>query len=180
MKDQILVRRYAQGLVNSIKSGEEFEASLAELREFAQFLSSQPKILDALQSPFFPMEKKKEIVAQILEQSSAGEKIKRFLLLLVDNGRLPLLPAVLEYLPVLWNEEQGVATFEVSSVIPLNPGQKKRLEEKLAQLEKRPVALTFSTDRSLIGGLSIKKGNIVYDASVHGDLERLKQIIAEE
>jgi F-type H+-transporting ATPase subunit delta len=180
MKNQILIRRYAQGLINSIKSGKEFESLSAELGEFAQFFSSHPKIQDAFQSLFLPVTKKKEMVAQILEQSSAGEKIKRFLLLLVENGRLLLLPEIVEYLPVLWNEEQGIATFEVRSVIPLTEDQKKRLEEKLILLEQGPVVLTFITDRSLIGGLSIKKGNIVYDASIHGDLERLKQIIAEE
>ena len=109
-----------------------------------------------------------------------GNKTKRFLLLLVENTRLMLLPEILECLPALWNEEQGIATFEVSSVIPLNANQKKRLEEKLSQLEKRPVALSYRLDPSLIGGLSIRKGNIVYDASIQGDLERIKQKIAEE
>jgi F-type H+-transporting ATPase subunit delta len=179
MKNRILIRRYAQGLINSVKSEKEFGSLCAELGDFDQFLSSHPEIRDALQSPFLSTAKKKEMAAEIFERSSAGEKIKRFLLLLVENSRLMLLGEILEFLPVLWNEEQGIATFEVSSVIPLDEDQKKRLEEKLTLLEKRPVALTFLTDRSLIGGLSIRKGNIVYDASIHGDLERLKQIIAE-
>lgn len=155
-------------------------SSQEELSEFDRFLSSRAKILEALQSPFLPAAKKKEMAAEILEQTSIGEKIKRFLLLLVENSRLSLLPEILAYMPVLWNEEQGISTFEVSSVIPLSVDQKKRLQEKLARLEKRPVALSFMTDPSLIGGLSIRKGNIVYDASIQGDLERLKQNITEE
>lgn len=180
MKNQILKKRYAQGLINSIKDQEEFESLYAELSEFQQFLSSHTKIQETLQSPFLPSARKKEMATKILERSSAAEKIKRFLILLAENDRLRLLPEILEYLPVLWNEEQGVSTFEVSSVVPLSSDQKRSLEEKLTLLEKRPVALTFMTDHSLIGGLSIRKGNIVYDASIHGDLERLKQIIAEE
>lgn len=155
-------------------------SSQEELSEFDRFLSSRAKILEALQSPFLPAAKKKEMAAEILEQTSIGEKIKRFLILLVENSRLSLLPEILAYMPVLWNEEQGISTFEVSSVIPLSVDQKKRLQEKLARLEKRPVALSFMTDPSLIGGLSIRKGNIVYDASIQGDLERLKQNITEE
>lgn len=180
MKSQTLVRRYAQGLVNSTKSEEEFDSLYAELTEFDEFLSSHPELQKTLQSPFLPATKKKEIAAQILERSTVGDKSERFLLLLAENGRLLLLPKILEYLPVLWNEEQGIATFEVSSVIPLSPDQKRRLEEKLAQFEKRPVALSYKLDRSLIGGFSIRKGNIVYDASIQGDLERLKQKIVEE
>lgn len=180
MKSQILLRRYAQGLINSAKDDGEFESLSSELGEFAKFLSIHAKLQDTLQSPFLPATKKTEIATQILERSSLGNKAKRFLLLLVENDRLMLLPKILENLPVLWNEEQGIVTFEVSSVIPLSPDQKGRLEERLSSLEQRPVMLTYILDRSLIGGLSIRKGNIVYDASIQGDLERLKQKIVEE
>jgi F-type H+-transporting ATPase subunit delta len=151
-----------------------------ELGEFAHFFSSHEELQDTLQSPFLPATKKTEIATRILEILSVGDKARRFLLLLVENGRLALLPEILEHLPVLWNREQGIVTFEVSSVIPLSSEQKKRLEEKLTSLEQSPVMLTYKMDHSLIGGLSIRKGNIVYDASIQGDLERLKQKIAEE
>jgi F-type H+-transporting ATPase subunit delta len=180
MRSQILIRRYAQGLISSAKDEGEFGSLYGELSEFEKFLSVHTKLQDTLKSPFLPATKKTEIAAQILERSSIGDKAKRFLLLLVENSRLALLPEILERLPVLWNEEHGIATFEVSSVIPLNPAQKKRLEKKLALLEHSPVTLTYKIDPSLIGGLSIRKGNIVYDASIQGDLERLKQKMAEE
>jgi F-type H+-transporting ATPase subunit delta len=180
MKNQILIRRYAQGLINSTKNREEFDSLHAELKEWEKILSSHPKLQSTLQSPFLPPAKKKEIAAQILERFPFEDKTRRFLLLLVENSRLMLLPEILDYLPVLWNKEKGIATFEVSSVIPLREDQKKRLKEKLSLLEKRPVSLSFITDRSLIGGLSLKKGNIIYDASIQGDLDRLKQKITEE
>ena len=101
MRNQVLIQRYAQGLINSIKSGEEFDTLYAELIEFDEFFSSQSKLQDTLQSPFLPATKKKEIAEQILERSSVGSKSKRFLLLLVENDRLMLLPDLLEYLPVL-------------------------------------------------------------------------------
>jgi F-type H+-transporting ATPase subunit delta len=179
MRSRILIKRYAQGLINSAKNEREFESLVDELREFDNFLSAQTKLRDTLKSPFLPATKKTEIAAQILGRSSHGNKAKRFLLLLVENNRLALLPEILELLPVLWNEEQGIATFEVSSVVPLNAAQKNRLEEQLIRLENRPVRLMYKIAPSLIGGLSIRKGNIVYDASIQGDLERLKQKIAE-
>jgi len=180
MKSQILLRRYAQGLINSAKDEGEFGSLYGELSEFEKFLSVHTKLQDTLKSRFLPATKKTEIAAQILERSSIGDKAKRFLLLLVENSRLTILPELLESLPLIWNEEQGIATFEVSSVIPLSHAQKKRLEKKLALLERSPVTLTYKIDPSLIGGLTIRKENIVYDASIRGDLEKLKQKIAEE
>lgn len=151
-----------------------------ELKQFDRFLAVHPELQDTLKSHFLPPPKKTEIATQILERFSIGDKAKRFLLLLVENRRLTLLPEILELLPLLWNEEQGITTFEVSSVIPLNAAQKKRLEEKLSRLEDRRVRLTYKIVSSLIGGLSLRKGNIVYDVSIQGDLEKLKQKIAEE
>ena len=179
MRSQTLIRRYTQGLINSIKDDGEFGSLSDELNEFARFLSSHEKLHNTLQSPFLPATKKTEIATQILELSSVGNKAQRFPLLLVENDRLALLPEILEYMPVLWNAEQGIVTFEVSSVIPLSVDQKKLLEEKLSSLEQSPVMMTYKLDQSLIGGLFIRKGNIVYDASIQGDLERLKQKIAE-
>lgn len=180
MRSQTLIRRYAQGLISSARDERELESFCDELREFDSFLSAHKKLQDTLQRPFLPATKKAEIAEQILQRFPMGDKVKRFLLLLVENGRLMLLSEIVELLPVLWNEEHGIASFQVSSVISLSPNQRKRLEEKLARLERRPVSLTYKIDPSLIGGLSIRKGNIVYDASIRGDIERLKQKIAEE
>jgi len=179
MKSPVLIRRYAQGLINSIEDKGEFESISGELQEFSQFLLKEKKLLGTLTSAFLPTAKKVEIAAQVLEKISLKEKSRRFILLLVENNRLPLLAEMLKLLPVFWNEEQGISTFEVRSVIPLQAAQKQRLEKKLAHLEQRPVSLTFTIDSSLIGGLSIRKGNIVYDVSLLGDLERLRQKIHE-
>jgi F-type H+-transporting ATPase subunit delta len=179
MRSQILVKRYAQGLISSAKDEKEFESLRHQLREFQYLFSAQKDLQDVLISPFLPLAKKKEVVAQILAKMSFEGKAERFLLLLVENNRFHLLPDILNRLPELWNEEHGIATFVVSSVVPLNDTQKKRLEEKLLKLEKRPVSLSYIIDPSLVAGLSIREGNIVYDASLHGDLERLKQKISE-
>jgi len=179
MRNQVLIKRYAQGLINSTKDEKEFMSLLRQICEFHDLLSTQKNLQDLLSSPFLPAAKKKEITAQILAKTSLAEKAKRFLLLLVDNHRLFLIQDILDQSPELWNDEHGIATFVVSSAVPLDETQKKRLEERLARLEKRNVSLSYKIEPSLIGGLSIRKKNIVYDVSIQGDLERLKQKISE-
>jgi len=49
----------------------------------------------------------------------------------------------------------------------------------LELLEKRPVSLKYRSDSTLVGGLSIRRGNIIYDVSIRGNLDRLKEIIIE-
>lgn len=180
MRSRTLARRYAQGLISSAEDKEEFDSLCADLRRFDELLSSSGELKKTLISPLLPAFKKEEIADLILERIPLGGKIKRFLLLLVENNRLTLLHEIQELLPLFWNEEHGIVTFEVRSVVPLDESQKKRLEEKMAALEQCPVDLSFKIEPALIGGLSIKKGNIVYDVSIQGDLERLKQKIVEE
>jgi len=180
MRSQTLVKTYAQGLINSAKDEKEFKVLCHNLQSFYDLFSLREGLKDALTSHFLSPGKKIEIAKEVLTIASFEEKVIRFILLLIENGRLAILPDILAFLPILWNEENGISTFEISSVLPLTEDQKKKLEEKLCDLEARPVSLNFKLDPSLIGGLSIRKGNIIYDISVRGSLERIREIISEE
>jgi len=180
MKNRVLIKRYSQGLINAMGDEEEFTAIHAELHNFFKLLESREKLKKVLQSPIFPLTKKENLMDELLETLSFRPKTNRFLGLCVENDRLEFLGEILEFLPELWNEEKGVSTFEVSSVVPLNENQKERLKEKLELLENRPVHLKYQSDPSLVGGISLRQGNIVYDVSIRGNLDRLKENIIEE
>jgi F-type H+-transporting ATPase subunit delta len=179
MKHLILVKRYSQGLISAVGDEEEFTAILEELRNFLNLLDSQEKLREVLQSHFLSSTKKKDLMDELLRTLAYRPKTARFISVCVENDRLEFFADILDYLPEHWNEEKGVSTFEVSSVVPLSGSQKERLKEKLERLEQKPVVLKFKTDPSLLGGLSIRRGNIIYDGSIRGNLDRLKENIIE-
>lgn len=179
MKNQILVKRYTLGLVNSVKEETGFSSLLKELSDFNELLQAQKKLKDTLMSPLLPKSRKMQIAQELLVSGSAGKKAERFILLLVENNRLELLPEILRKLPDAWNEEKGIHIFEVASVASLSDDQRKKLQEKLEGLAKRPVVLKYRIDRELVGGLLIKRKNIVYDISIQGSLLKLKEKIIE-
>lgn len=179
MRSQKLVRKYCQGLVNALQDDREYESVYREIQEFESILDTQRKLKDVLVGPFLPLSKKNEIFREILQGKKVQKKTLRFLWLLIEHGRLEILEDILSAVPEAWNEKKGVSSFEVRSVIPLNEAQKRRLSEKLESMEKKPVVLTYAIDADLIGGLWIRKGNIVYDASLRGNLNGLKETISE-
>lgn len=179
MKSLVLIKRYTLGLLNSVQEEAEYASLYQHLRSFSITLSARKKLFNHLTQPFLPASKKHTILEEILNKAKMPAKATRFVLLLVENERLELLPDIIEIMPDLWNETRGVQTFEVSSVIPLTDNQQKRLKEKLEHLENAPVALRYKNDPALIGGLSLRKGNIVYDVSLRGNLERLLEQIIE-
>ena len=179
MKTLVLVKKYTLGLVNALKDEEEFSLVNRELNEFSSLLSTHPELSGALANPLIPGARKSIIVQEILTRAAAAMKTTRFVLLLLEHGRLSLLPDILRNLPVLWHEKKGVSTFEVSSVVSLSESQQEKLKQKLEELEKRPVFLHFKNDPDLLAGLSLRKGNVIYDASVKGHLNKLRERICE-
>jgi len=179
MKNLILVKRYAQGLVGALKDEPEFIAVSREVAEFRELVSAHGALRGTLASPFVAARKKAQVIRDVLARSGFTDKTSRFILLLLDHKRLDLLGDVLETLPVLWNERRGVATFEVSSVVTLAEAQKRRLKAELERLEGGPVFLRYSIDPGLVAGFSLQRGNVIYDASLRGHLAKIKQRISE-
>jgi F-type H+-transporting ATPase subunit delta len=179
MKNLLLIKRYTEGLAAALPDEAEFRSVSRELETFSGILLNHDRLNALLLRPFVSSTKKAAIVGEILDREKYREKTKRFLLLLIQHRRLDLLAEVVRDLPARWKELHGIRTFDVRSVVPLSEGQKGRLEAELARLEQAPVSCSYGLDPELVGGLFIRKGNRVYDASLRGELERLKDIIGE-
>lgn len=179
MKNDVPVNRYTEGLAGALRTPEEYEAVSKELAGFAGLLASHALLRETLLRPFVPAARKAVVLSDVLDHQAYGDKTRRLLLLLAQHGRLAILADVVAALPDHWQKRQGVVTFEIRSVVPLKDGQKARLEEKLRTIEKRPVACTYVLDPAIVGGLVVRKGNKVYDVSIKGQLERLKEKIRE-
>jgi len=179
MKNQLLANKYSRGLVGALKDEAEFRRVQGEIESFVGLMRSREDLRSALSNPLLSTNRRTGIVRDILGRMGCLEKTVRFLTLVARHGRLEILPEIAAGAPAAWNEKQGVLTFEVLSVVPLTDQQKNRLKAELERLEKKFVSLAFRADPTIIGGLSLKKGNIVYDASVEGDLLKLKEKIQE-
>ncbi|MBM3312296.1 MAG: ATP synthase F1 subunit delta [Candidatus Aminicenantes bacterium] len=179
MKSPVLVKRYVEGLAAALKDEAEFELVHRDIAAFAAALESHSALGTVLLRPFLATAKKEAIVRGILDAQGGSPKTRRFLLLLARHRRLDILPAVVKALPVLWRERRGVRTFEVASVVPLAQGQRTRLEAELRRVEGTDVSCVYKLDPGLVGGLLVKCGNLVYDVSLKGQLERLRSVIQE-
>ena len=179
MKNPALARRYTEGLAAALRDEDEYAAVRADLAAFSALLLESPALEAVLVRPFVPLERKMGVVEDLFERLRAQAKTRRFLRLLLQHGRCEILPAVVRNLPAAWDARRGVVPFEVRSVAELSAGQKARLEAALRALENRPVVCSYVLDPALLGGLSVRKGNLIYDVSLRGQLERLKNEIRE-
>lgn len=179
MKNPTLVKRYVEGLAAALHSPAEYDAVSGELSAFASLVRDNDELHRSLLRPFLNPAKKARIVRAVLELQKVDPKTSRFVQLLLQHRRLEILPSVLAGLPDAWRDCRGLPSFEVRSVVALSAGQRKTLESELERLEKRPVHCEYGIDPALVGGLTVRKGNRVYDVSLKGQLERLQDTISE-
>lgn len=175
MRNPTLVKKYAEALAQALKDEGEFGAVAAEVKAFLDLFASREDLRRALTSPFVKARSKEAILDEILSRDGTGPKASRFLKLLLEHKRMELLAAVVEALPGAWAGKQGIVTYEVASAVPLTAAQKDRLERDLETREGRRVRLVLEVEPGLVGGLTVRKGHIVYDASVEGELLALQE-----
>lgn len=180
MKNPALVKKYAQGFVQAVLDEAEYVAVGGEVRAFLDLVASRSDLRRALVSPFVNARGKAAVLDEVLSRLGTGPKAKRFLALLLKHKRLDLLQAIADALPEAWSERLGVVTYKVASAVKMTPDQRKRLAAVLEAAEKRPVRLVERIDPAVVGGLAVRKGHIVYDASVEGRLAALRERLGQE
>ncbi|MBC7364236.1 MAG: ATP synthase F1 subunit delta [Candidatus Aminicenantes bacterium] len=178
MNHQSLIKKYARGLVRTLKE-EEFLAFNQQLKMLVDLMVTNPAVNFGLTSPFVPRTRRLEIIRELGEQQKLDRRLVNFLRLLVEHERMSLLKDIVKELETTWAEEHGFEVVEVSAAVELTDEEKERLRQTVEEIERKPVRLSFRLDPEIIGGLVLKKGNIFYDVSIKGHLLKLKEIISQ-
>lgn len=170
-----LARQYAQALLDEAKQQGVVDSVLHHLYEMQRWFTDAPELLTYFESPRVLLADKVAFVQDHLIQELPALN-QRLLQVLVESNRVGLLPAVFHQARTLWETECGVATLQVSSAIPLAEAFQHQLREALQRaLGLNYVHLDCSVNPDLIGGLVVRQGDVVLDASLEGRLARLER-----
>ncbi len=164
---------YAQALM-SLAQQKELTGQFGDsFRGLESLFQESKEFSDFIANPIIKADKKKAVLKQVMGEQ-ANPYLVNFLMLLVDKRRIIFLEAIAkQYLNLLRKLNQTVLA-EVTSAKDLNDQQKQSIVEKVkALVEARDVELQTTVDPSLIGGVIIKVGSKVIDASLRGQLRRI-------
>lgn len=164
-------RRYADAAFEIGRADgtlETWERDLATLR--AALADEQLRGL--VQHPAVPYAEKERVVRRIA--SGVAREPLSLALLMIRRGRPGAIDAMVERFGELVRRDRGISLAEVRSALPLEPEQRTAISERLRALTGDRIELNEVVDESLIGGLSVRIGDRLYDASVRSRLERLR------
>lgn len=165
-------RRYAEALFECVRQAS-FEQFAKDL-ELAVELTSAPEAEHYLDNPALPAGERIAVVDRVLTDR-VSEPVRRLVDLLVRRGKVDELPAVSAAYRRLLNRQEGVVDAVARTALPLTDQETEALRRKVTDMTARTVHLTVEVDESLIGGLTVRVGDTLYDASVRGRLERLRE-----
>jgi ATP synthase F1 delta subunit len=167
---------YARSLFEVAQEHDQLDEIHEQLGEISDALSGSRELQLFFFSPYFSSEEKKDGVAKVIE--GGNEYLVRFLQLLAEKHRLPVLFRIRREFDGLWAKEQHLLEVGVTSAVELDEETVKGIGKKIEEQTGQRVELTSEVDPDLIGGLVIRVGNMVLDASVRNRLERLRRQVA--
>ena len=164
---------YAQALMDIAKDASATDQVGQEVSDLLEVLNSSEELSSFLMNPLITAEPKKGVLREIAE-GKVSPFLLNFLLLLVDRGRIILLPDTLKQYQALLRDLNQTVLANVTSAVELSDDQKNAICDRVKGLTgARNVELSVEVDPSLLGGLIIEVGSQVIDASLRGQLRRI-------
>jgi len=167
---------YARSLFEVAKEHDELDEVHEQLGQFADVLAENRQLQVFFFSPYFSSEEKKDNVPKVIE--GGNEHFVRFLQVLAEKHRLPVLFRIRRAFDDLWRKEQHLLEVSVTSAVELDKETVDGIGQKIEEQTGQRVELTSSVDPDLIGGIVIRVVNKVLDASVRNRLERFRRSVA--
>lgn len=170
-EDSTIARPYALAAFKQAKQ----ENNLTEWSDMIAFLAkvvSDRQMKGVLSSPKVKREQLADLIidigSDVLSKTGAN-----FVRVLAENKRLPYLPEIAEIYEVERAESEGRSQVEVHSAFELDEAQKNQISSTMSKRLGTEVSLSVKIDESLIGGVVIRAGDLVIDASLRGRMNRL-------
>ena len=168
-------RAYAEVVVKNKLNAEK---TVAEFQQMADVVNSSRELRNVLQNPAVSREQKLKLLDAIIQHIGASKMLRNFLAVLIDNRRIGNVNDLLEQFKQELDRRMGIAHAKVTSVRELSSAERKSLEQQLATLTGKTIRATYSQDGRLLGGVLVRVGSTIYDGSVQGRLQRMRQELA--
>ncbi|MGB7601684.1 MAG: ATP synthase F1 subunit delta [Candidatus Sulfotelmatobacter sp.] len=154
------------------------DRATAELRAIATLLNESSDLRQVWENPAIPVEQKRRVLDVIAQRDGISKQVRNLVAILIDHRRTHFLDAVIRQLEKELDARMGFAEAEITSARELSDAEKREFEQQVAKVTGKKVRAHYDRDASLLGGAVVRVGSTIYDGSVKGQLERMKEAIS--
>jgi F-type H+-transporting ATPase subunit delta len=172
---QAVARRYAVALADVVISRGEAQEVREELSAWEEMMQANPQLAEVFRHPTIPYEQKRGVLNELIKRSRVRPATANFLQVLLQNHRLADLSETNRQFALELDRRAGTVTAEVTTARAVPTEAREALRARLVQLTGSNVRLRFAVDDALIGGVVTRIGSTLYDGSVRGRLQQIKQ-----
>jgi ATP synthase F1 delta subunit len=167
---------YARSLFEVAQEQDKLDAIREELGQFADALDGNRELQVFFFSPYFSTIEKKDGLDRTV--SDADPILVNFLKLLIENHRMPVIFRVRRVVDGLWREENKLLPVTVTSAVELDQATVSQIGDRISEQTGRRVELSAIVEPDILGGLVVRVGNSILDASIRNRLEQLRKQVA--
>ena len=168
---------YAEALLDLAKSNDSLKETTNDMNVVSQFLANSSDLKKFLGNPLITKDAKKNVVKDIFGEQIDGSTLK-FLLLLVDRGRIEVLDSIAQKFLELSYKQDSIEIAKITSSIQLSADQQQSIAEKLKAITgAKQIKLALKVDPQLIGGFTIEIGSKMIDTSIRGQLKQISYLL---
>ncbi len=174
MNIRSIAKRYADAFYDDYKASGEKLPIWQELDELTKLQNTSADFEAVIKNPLVNTEDKMAVFTALHKEGKISDVLFKYISLLIKKGRLVLLESVNDEIKHKLLAEKGEIDAVATFAAPVDKGVKDELEAKLTKVIGKKVNLREEIDPQIIGGVKVKLGSMLYDASVKGQLEKLK------
>jgi F-type H+-transporting ATPase subunit delta len=168
---------YARSLFQVARDQDKLDGLREQLGQIVNALQEHRELQTFFFSPYFSTEEKQEALARVIE---GGDPVLiNFLALLIENHRMPVIFRIRHQYERLWEEENRTLPVEITSAVELDEQTTESLGRTIGERAGRRVTLSARVDPDIIGGIVLRVGNSILDASIRNRLEQLRRHVAQ-
>jgi F-type H+-transporting ATPase subunit delta len=171
-----IASRYARALVEVILEQKlDAEVARQQMRSIVQAVHESVELRKVWESPAISAEQKRAVLDAIAKQLGLAKPIRNFFAVLIDHRRIAMLDDMARQFETELDAQLGFAEVEISSARVLLPEEKRELESRVARMSGKKVRARYVSKPELLGGVMVRVGSTIYDGSVRGQLEKMRQ-----
>jgi len=171
-----LANSYARAFADVVIANRlDAQKTLAEAQQIAALVSDSKALRDVWESPSIPAGQKRAVLDGIVKRAGFSRPLRNFVAVLIDKGRIRFLNEIVGQFARELNERLGFAEAAITTARELSSQERTELEGDLSRVTGKSIRAHYAQDRTILGGAIARVGSTVYDGSVKGQLERIRQ-----